>query len=93
MSNNNSENKAFTLSISKKKIDDLNLEISLASSELQLVKKVKVTDVNDAFCCLLLSNTAKKLYNSSLYLFKQQYKQNQTTLTYETLATRQTYEK
>ena len=77
MSNNNSENKAFTLSISKKKIDDLNLEISLASSELQLVKKVKVTDVNDAFCCLLLSNTAKKLYNSSLYLFKQQYKQNQ----------------
>ena len=55
------------------------------SSDLQLVKKVKVTDVNDVFCCLLLSNTAKKLYNSSLYLFKQQYKQNQTTLTYETL--------
>ena len=42
-------------------------------------------DVNDAFCCLLLSNTAKKLYNSALYLFKEQYKQNQTTLTYETL--------
>ena len=74
MSNNNAENKAFTLSISKKKIDDLNLEISLASSELQLVKKVKVTDVNDAFCCLLLSNTAKKLYNSALYLFKEQYR-------------------
>ena len=85
MSNNNAENKAFTLSISKKKIDDLNLEISLASSELQLVKKVKVTDVNDAFCCLLLSNTAKKLYNSALYLFKEQYRKNQTTLTYETL--------
>ena len=85
MSNNNAENKAFTLSISKKKIDDLNLEISLASSELQLVKKVKVTDVNDAFCCLLLSNTTKKLYNSALYLFKEQYRKNQTTLTYETL--------
>ena len=75
----------YTLSLSKEKIEDLNLNISLASSDLQLVKQVKVTDVNDVFCCLLLSNTAKKLYNSSLYLFKQQYKQNQTTLTYETL--------
>ena len=75
----------YTLSLSKEKIEDLNLDISLVSSDLQLVKKVKVTDVNDVFCCLLLSNTAKKLYNSSLYLFKQQYKQNQTTLTYETL--------
>ena len=83
-----SENKTFisyTLSLDKSKIEDLNLDISLASSDLQLVKQVKVTDVNDVFCCLLLSNTAKKLYNSSLYLFKQQYKQNQTTLTYETL--------
>ena len=75
----------YTLSLSKEKIEDLNLDISLTSSDIQLVKKVKVTDVNDVFCCLLLSNTAKKLYNSSLYLFKQQYKQNQTTLTYETL--------
>ena len=75
----------YTLSLSKEKIENLNLNISLASSDLQLVKQVKVTDVNDVFCCLLLSNTAKKLYNSSLYLFKQQYKQNQTTLTYETL--------
>ena len=75
----------YTLSLSKEKIEDLNLDISLASSDLQLVKQVKVTDVNDVFCCLLLSHTAKKLYNSSLYLFKQQYKQNQTTLTYETL--------
>ena len=75
----------YTVSIGEEKIEDLNLDISLASSNLQLVKQVKVTDVNDVFCCLLLSNTAKKLYNSSLYLFKQQYKQNQTTLTYETL--------
>ena len=75
----------FTVSISKEKIDNLNLDISLALSDLQLVKKVKVTDVNDAFCCLLLSNTAKKLYNSALYLFKEQYRKNQTTLTYETL--------
>ena len=82
---NNAGNKAFTLSISREKIDNLNLDISLASSDLQLVKKVKVTDVNDAFCCLLLSNTAKKLYNSALYLFKKQYRKNQTTLTYETL--------
>ena len=44
-----------------------------------------MTDVNDAFCCLLLSNTAKKLYNSALYLFKEQYRKNKTTLTYETL--------
>ena len=75
----------FTVSIPKEKIDNLNLDISLASSDVQLVKKVKVTDVNDAFCCLLLSNTAKKLYNSALYLFKEQYRKNQTTLTYETL--------
>ena len=75
----------YTVSIGEEKIEDLNLDISLASSNLQLVKQVKVTDVNDVFCCLLLCNTAKKLYNSSLYLFKQQYKQNQTTLTYETL--------
>ena len=74
-----------TLSISREKIDNLNLDISLASSNVQLVKKVPVTDVNDAFCCLLLSNTAKKLYNSALYLFKEQYRKNQTTLTYETL--------
>ena len=83
-----SENKIFmsyTLSLDKEKIENLNLDISLASSDLQLVKQVKVTDVNDVFCCLLLSNTAKKLYNSSLYLFKEQYKQNQTTLTYKTL--------
>ena len=32
-----------------------------------------------------IHHTAKKLYNSSLYLFKQQYKQNKTTLAYETL--------
>ena len=75
----------FTVSIPKEKIDNLNLDISLSSSDIQLVKKVKVTDVNDAFCCLLLSNTAKKLYNSALYLFKEQYRKNKTTLTYETL--------
>ena len=81
----NTGNKTFTLSISREKIDNLNLDISLASSDIQLVKKVKVTDVNDAFCCLLLSNTAKKLYNSALYLFKKQYRENKTILTYETL--------
>lgn len=81
----NTGNNAFTLSISREKIDNLNLDISLASSDIQLVKKVKVTDVNDAFCCLLLSNTAKKLYNSALYLFKKQYRENKTILTYETL--------
>ena len=76
---------AYTVSISKEKIEDLNLDISLASSDIQLVKKVRVTDVNDVFCCLLLSNTAKKLYNSALYLFKKQYKENQTTLNCNTL--------
>ena len=75
----------FTVSIGKEKIEDLNLDISLASSNVQLVKKVAVTDVNDAFCCLLLSNTAKKIYNSALYLFKEQYRKNQTILTYKTL--------
>lgn len=44
-----------TLSISREKIDNLNLDISLASSNVQLVKKVPVTDVNDVFCCLLLA--------------------------------------
>lgn len=71
--------------INQEKIKDLNLDISLASTNLQLVKQIPVTDVNDVFCCLLLSNTAKKLYNSALYLFKKQYRENQTTLTYETL--------
>ena len=66
-------------------IKDLNLDVSLASSDLQLVKKIRITDASDVFCCLLLSNTAKKLYNSALYLFKKQYKLNQTVLTYETL--------
>ena len=68
---------SYTLSLDKSKIEDLNLNISLASSDLQLVKlvkQVKVTDVNDVFCCLLLSNAAKKLYNSALYLFKEQYR-------------------
>ena len=71
--------------INQEQIQNLNLNISLASSHLHLVKKIPITDVNDIFCCLLLSNTAKKLYNSALYLFKKQYRENQTTLTYETL--------
>ena len=71
--------------IGQERIQDLNLDISLASTHLHLVKKIPITDVNDVFCCLLLSNTAKKLYNSALYLFKKQYCENQTTLTYETL--------
>ena len=75
----------YSLSINKKAIEDLNLALSLSSADLQLAKQIKVTDVNDALCCLLLANTAKKLYNSALYLFKQQYKENQTTLTYEHL--------
>ena len=61
----------FTVSINQDRIKDLNLDISLASSDVQLVKKIPITDVNDVFCCLLLSNTAKKLYNSALYLFKE----------------------
>ena len=75
----------FTVSITQDIIKDLNLDISLASSDVQLVKQIPITDVNDVFCCLLLSNTAKKLYNSALYLFKEQYRKNQTTLTYATL--------
>ena len=75
----------FTVSITQDRIKDLNLDISLASSDVQLVKQIPITDVNDVFCCLLLSNTAKKLYNSALYLFKEQYRKNQTTLTYATL--------
>ena len=82
-------NKSLTslkcFSLNNQQIKDLNLDISLASGNLQLVKKVKVTDDNDKFCCLLLSNTAKKLYNSALYLFKKQYKKNRTILSYETL--------
>ena len=66
-------------------IKDLNLDVSLASANLQLVKQIPITDVNDVFCCLLLSNTAKKLYNSALYLFKKQYRENQTTLNCNTL--------
>ena len=75
--------KAFRLD--NQQIKDLNLSVSLASSDLQLVKKVKITDEEDKLCCLLLSNTAKKLYNSALYLFKKQYKLNRTILTYEKL--------
>ena len=76
---------ANVITINQDRIQDLNLDISLASTHLHLVKKIPITDVNDVFCCLLLSNTAKKLYNSALYLFKKQYRENQTTLTYETL--------
>ena len=59
--NTENKNKDFTWSVSipREKIDNLNLDISLASSDVQLVKKIPVTDVNDVFCCLLLSNTAK----------------------------------
>ena len=71
--------------INQEKIKDLNLDVSLASANLQLVKQIPITDVNDVLCCLLLSNTAKKLYNSALYLFKKQYRENQTKLNYETL--------
>ena len=71
--------------IGQDKIKDLNLNISLTSSHLHLVKQIPITDVNDTFCCLLLSNIAKKIYNSALYLFKKQYRENQTFLNYETL--------
>ena len=71
--------------LQSQQIKDLNLDVSLASSDLQLVKKIHITDASDVLCCLLLSNTAKKLYNSALYLFKKQYKLNQTVLSYETL--------
>lgn len=71
--------------LDNQQIKDLNLSISLASSDLQLVKKVKITDEEDKLCCLLLSNTAKKLYNSALYLFKKQYKLNRTILSDQTL--------
>ena len=73
------------MSITQNRIKDLNLDILLASSDVQLVKQIPITDVNDVFCCLLLCNTAKKLYNSAFYLFKEQYRKNKTTLTYETL--------
>lgn len=76
---------ANTIIINQNKIKDLNLDVSLASANLQLVKQIPITDVNDVLCCLLLSNTAKKLYNSALYLFKKQYRENQTALNYETL--------
>ena len=72
-------------SLNTQQIKDLNLSVSLASGDLQLVKKVRITDDADKFCCLLLSNTTKKLYNSALYLFKKQYKLNQTVLSYGTL--------
>ena len=71
--------------LDNQQIKDLNLSISLASSDLQLVKKVKITDEEDKLCCLLLSKTAKKLYNSALYLFKKQYKLNRTILSDKTL--------
>ena len=71
--------------LDNQQIKDLNLSVSLASNNLQLVKKVKITDEEDKFCCLLLSNTAKKLYNSALYLFKKQYKKNRTKLSFKTL--------
>lgn len=71
--------------INQETIKNLNLDVSLASANLQLVKQIPITDVNDVFCCLLLSNTAKKLYNSALYLFKKQYRENQTTLNCNTL--------
>ena len=80
------ENKSFmNNTIGQDKIKDLNLNISLTSSHLHLVKQIPIIDVNDTFCCLLLSNVAKKLYNSALYLFKKQYRENQTFLNYETL--------
>ena len=83
---NKAENKSFmNNTIGQDKIKDLNLNISLTSSHLHLVKQIPITDVNDVFCCLLLSNVAKKLYNSALYLFKKQYRENQTFLNYETL--------
>ena len=71
--------------LNQQQVKDLNLDISLASSKLQLVKKIHIQDAEDILCCLLMSNKAKKLYNSALYLFKKQYKLNQTVLSYETL--------
>ena len=39
--------------INENTIKDLNLDISLASANLQLVKKIPVTDVNDVATLLL----------------------------------------
>ena len=43
----------FTVSITQDRIKDLNLDISLASSDVQLVKQIPITDVNDVATLLL----------------------------------------
>lgn len=43
----------FTMSITQDRIKDLNLDILLASSDVQLVKQIPITDVNDVATLLL----------------------------------------
>lgn len=84
------EEKSFI--IQNQQIKDLNLDYVLAYEEkdkLLLVEKIKISrkaNPEDWLACLLLCNTSRKLYNSALYAFRQQYFNNQTVLSYDKLA-------
>lgn len=67
--------------LSKQEIKDLNIQLT---EDCQLVEKIP----HNPFVMesLLLCIASRKLYNTGLYQFRQQYIKNGTCLTYETLA-------
>lgn len=75
--------------LTHQQIKALNLNIQLACDKLQLVERIRINKQAHPLEwaeCLSLCYASKKLYNTGLYQFNQQYKHNQTFLTYEALA-------
>lgn len=80
--------KSETVFLDYQQIKDINLNIQLACDDLQLVERIQINKQAHPLEwveCLSLCYISKKLYNTGLHQFNQQYKENKTFLSYETL--------
>lgn len=86
------------IQLTKKEIEDLNLQIFLTpdrvyqvdsllvSEKSKAIKTIQDGDVSELFfMCHQLCRASKNLYNSALYAWRKQFLNNKTCLTYETL--------
>lgn len=86
------------IQLTKKEIEDLNLQIFLTpdrvyqvdfllvSEKSKAIKTIQDGDVSELFfMCHQLCHASKNLYNSALYAWRKQFLNNKTCLTYETL--------
>lgn len=78
-----------TIFLSHQQIKDMNLNIQLACDNLQLVERIQINkqaNPTEWLECLAVCYISKKLYNTGLFNFRNQYKENGTFLSYEAMA-------